>query len=688
MTEELSVGERIIKFFKEYKDENDRYKYIESIDILPALEEKVIKINFDELFLYDRELAQYLANRPFDFIDAAKHAVMEILKIEKPLDAMDISVENIYIAIEGEEPGYSIKLRNISSKYIGKLVTIQGLLVKVSQIYSVPIKAVYKCENCEELVEVSRKNISEKLEKPRCPGKRSRFCRLIKEKTIFTDIQYARVQERPDELPPGQIPRFLDIIFDKSMVDKAYPGDFVKIVGILDIRSRERRDRMEFDFILIGNYVESREKEAFEVIITKKEEEEIKRASREEEFYDKLIRSFAPSIYGYRDVKEALLLSLIGGEDKELKDGTKIRGKIHILLVGDPGLAKSQLLKYAASIAPKGIYTSGRGSTAAGLTAAVIKDAGGGMSLEAGAVVLADMGICAIDEIDKMRNEDRVALHEAMEQMTVSISKGGIIATLNARTTIIAAANPVDGVFNPYKSLSANINLPITLISRFDLIHTIRDELSEERDRRLTEHMILARETEIPYEDTFDVDFMRKFIAYTRRFKVKMTKKAFQILQEYFINMRRKAGMSEDITAIPLTPRQFEALLRLAEASAKAHLREKATEEDARIAIHQMNIYLQQAAMDMITQQVDVTQIMTGKPARRASKVSTILNVLKELIAGKEGEAVSEEEWINNVIKKTQIKNRDEILEIIEKLRQNGVIYEPMPSFYRIVRGT
>lgn len=687
MTEELSIEEKIIKFFKEFKDENDRYKYVENIDVLAALEEKIVKINFDDLFLYDRELAQYLANSPFDFIDAAKQAAIEVLKVEKPLDAMNISKNDVYIAIEGEEPGYLIKLRNISSKYIGKLVTIQGLLVKVSQIYSVPIKAVYECENCEELVEVSRRNISEKLDRPRCPNRRRGICKLIKEKTVFTDIQYARIQERPDELPPGQIPRFLDIIFEKPMVDKAYPGDFVKITGILDIRSREKRDRVEFDFILAGNYVESREKEAFEIVITRREEEEIKRIAREEGFYNKLIRSFAPSIYGYMDVKEALLLSLVGGEDKELRDGTKIRGKIHILLVGDPGLAKSQLLKYAASIAPKGIYTSGRGSTAAGLTAAVIKEAGGGMSLEAGAVVLADMGICAIDEIDKMRNEDRVALHEAMEQMTVSISKGGIIATLNARTTIIAASNPVDGVFNPYKSLPANINLPITLISRFDLIHTIRDELSEERDRRLTDHMILARETELPYEDTFDLDFMRKIIAYTRRLKVRTTKKASQILQEYFINMRRKAGMTEDITAIPLTPRQFEALIRLAEASAKAHLREKVVEEDARIAIRQMNVYLQQAAMDMSTQQVDVTQIMTGKPARRASKVSTILNILKELINEKNGEAVSEEEWINTVVKKTQIKNKDEIMEVIEKLRQNGVIYEPMPSFYKVVRG-
>ncbi len=685
MTEELSLEARILKFFKEFRDEHDRLKYVEMINALPALEDKVVKIDFNDLFYYERELAQELTENPFEFIDAAKTAVIEVLKVERPLDVMHISKDHIYVAVSGEEPGYPVRLRSISSKYIGKLITVQGLLVKVTQIFSVPVKAVYECNVCGAEIVVERRNISEKMSKPSCPEHRRASCKLVKEKTLFTDIQYARIQERPDELPPGQIPRFIDVIFEKPMVDKAYPGDFVKVIGVLDIRQRQRRDRLEYDFILVGNYVESREKEAFEVVITREEEEEIKRVAREPGFYDKLIRSFAPSIYGYNEIKEALLLSLIGGEDKELRDGTKIRGKIHILLVGDPGLAKSQLLKYAAYIAPKGIYTSGRGSTAAGLTAAVIKEPGGGMSLEAGAVVLADMGVCAIDEIDKMRNEDRVALHEAMEQMTVSISKGGIIATLNARTTIIAAANPVDGIFNPYKPLVANINLPVTLISRFDLIHTIRDELSEERDRRLTEHMILARESDIPYEDTFDTTFMRKFIAYARRLNVKMTREASDLLQEYFINMRRQASMTEDVSSIPITPRQFEALIRLAEASARAHLRTKVTEEDARIAINQMNLYLRQAAMDMTTKQVDVTQIMTGTPARKASKTSTVLSIIRDLVNEKDGEAVNEEDIVDTVIRKTHIKNRDEIMEIIDKLKQNGVIYEPMPGFYKPV---
>jgi replicative DNA helicase Mcm len=686
MTEELALEARIIKFLKEFRDEYNKTKYLDIVNALPAIEDKILVINFNDLLVFDKDLAKELADNPIQFIDATRTAILELLKIERPLDAPYIAKEDIYVAISGDEPGYFVKLRDISSKYIGRLITINGLLVKVSQVFSIPKKAVFRCETCGREYPVELKSVMTRISKPKCRhNKRVYNCVLDKEKTLFTDVQYARIQERPDELPPGQIPRFIDIIFEKPMIDKAYPGDIVKIVGILDIKERQRRDRAEYDFILIGNFIESREKEAFEVIITKQEEEEIKRRAKEPGFYQKLIDSFAPSIYGYREVKEALLLSLIGGEDRVLMDGTKVRGNIHILLVGDPGLAKSQLLKYAAYIAPKGIYTSGRGSTAAGLTAAVIKEAGGGMSLEAGAVVLADMGVCAIDEIDKMRNEDRVALHEAMEQMTVSISKGGIIATLNARTTIIAAANPVDGVYNPYKPLVRNVNLPVTLLSRFDLIHIIRDELSEERDRVLTDHMIMTRISEKPFEDKFDVEFMRKFVAYARKMRVTMSDEASRILQDYFIKMRRAASVSEEITTVPITPRQFEALIRLAEASAKAHLRNLVTDEDARIAISQMNLYLQKAALDIESQQPDITQIMVGTPAKRASKTNTILSILREMITKAGGQPVSEQDLINEIVKKTNIKDRDEIMSVIDKMKRDGIIYEPMPGFYNLV---
>ncbi|MEM0056878.1 MAG: minichromosome maintenance protein MCM [Candidatus Geothermarchaeota archaeon] len=681
MTLEVAVKDKISKFFREFRDKDGVQKYIGIINSLPLLEERIVKVDIEELASFDSELVKLLIENPLDFIETAKEAILDILTVEKPLDVANVTKDSIYVAITGETPGYTIRLRDISSKYIGKLVTISGLLVKLSQVYTIPIEIAYEYDG--KTIYRRRKSILDRIEAPKLIESGASY-RFSKEKSTFIDVQYARVQERPDELPPGQIPRFLDVIFIKPMIDKAFPGDFVKITGILDIRPRERRNRMEYDFVLLANYVESRGREAYEITISKKEEEEFRKLAQRKDFYEKLVKSICPSIYGYDDVKEAILLSLIGGEDKLLKDGTRIRGRIHLLLIGDPGVAKSQLLKYAALIAPKGIYTSGRGVTAAGLTAAVVREPGGGMSLEAGAVVLADMGVCAIDEIDKMRSEDRVALHEAMEQQTVSISKGGIVATLNARTTIISAANPVDGIYNPYKPLLANVDLPVTLLSRYDLIYVIREELSEERDRKLTEHIYLARETEKPYEDTFDPNFMRKFIAYARKLKVKMTEGAFRLLQDYYIRIRKQAGGGDEITSIPITPRQFESLIRLAEASAKAHLRSEVTIEDAKIAIKHMNNFLQNAAIDIDTQQIDVTQIMTGVSAKKASKTATVLDILNELLEANKGNPVSEEEWISAILKKTHIKSREEIIQIIEKLKESGVIYEPMPGYYKI----
>jgi len=686
MTHEFTLDERVLRFFKEFRDEEDRPKYINYIRALPEIEDKTVPVYFEDIFYFDSELAKIVSDEPDRFIDTAKDMVMEILKIERPVEASSISRDSIYIAILGESPGYSIKIRDISSRYLNKLVTIYGLLIKVSQVYSIPIKAVFQCPRCGETQTLNRESVLHKISRPRCSHHKNIRMELVKERTVFNDVQTARIQEKPDELPPGQIPRFIDILLAYPMIDKAYPGDVVKVTGVLDLRKRGGRESYEYDFVLRVISIESREKEAMEVVITKKEEEEFRRLAREEGFYDKLIRSIAPSIYGYKDVKEAILLSLIGGEDRELRDGTRIRGKIHLLLIGDPGVAKSQLLKYAAYIAPKGIYTSGRGSTAAGLTAAVIKEAGGGMSLEAGAVVLADMGICAIDEIDKMRNEDRVALHEAMEQMTVSISKGGIVATLNARTTIIAAANPVDGVYNPYKTLKDNINLPVTLLSRFDLIRLMRDELRTDLDIKLTEHMLKARESEEPYEDTFDPDFMRKYIAYARRIKVHMTREAFEKLQQYFINLRASASQQEETLSIPITPRQFEALIRLAEASAKAHLRNFVSVEDAEIAINQMNLFLGQLALNMETGTIDSTLITAGVSARRASKYGVVASKLKELQMERGNKPVPEEELIARIVKDTTLKDPVEIRRIIDKLKIEGVILEPQPGFYKLVR--
>lgn len=317
--------------------------------------------------------------------------------------------------------------------------------------------------------------------------------------------------------------------------------------------------------------------------LSEEDEEKIIELSKDPNIYDKIIKSTAPSIRGYRDVKEAIALQLFGGSAKQLEDETKLRGDIHILIVGDQGIGKSQILKYVSRLAPRSIYTSGKGTTGAGLTAAAVRDELGGWSLEAGALVLGDQGNVCVDELDKMRSEDRSALHEALEQQTVSIAKAGIMATLNSRCSVLAAANPKFGRFDSYKILAEQIDLPAPIISRFDLIFVIEDTPSREGDSELAEHILkIHKENTINYE--IEPELLRKYIAYARKsVNPSLTDEANEVLKEFYVNTRN--SNPEEQGAVPITARQLEAIIRLAEASAKIKLKDVVEKEDAEKAV-------------------------------------------------------------------------------------------------------
>ncbi len=684
------LEDRFFSFFMNYTEGGEEeYKYRNRLYVLTtqAKRFKLLNVDFGDLVIWDGDLAMRLAEKPKEVISIMQKAAHRAWMNIRPLDAEEIRPEEIHIAVRGEEAGKTLALREISSIHVGKMITVQGLLVKLSQVYLKVHKAVFECPSCGYIEEREASFLGKEVSiKPqRCPecdyrGKME----LVEDESVYKDVQFARIQERPEELPPGQIPRFIEVYLEEPLIDVAYPGEYVRVVGILDIaRTSGRSSNQRLQFQITALSMESLGKEAVEVELTKQDIEKLKEMSKQPDFYNKILRSFSPSIYGHEHIKEALLLAIIGADEVQLPDGNKIRGKIHVLLVGDPGVAKSQLLKYAVTISPKGIYTSGRGSTAAGLTAAVIKDAGGGMSLEAGAVVLADMGVCAIDEIDKMRPEDRVAIHEAMEQLTVSVSKGGIIATLNARTTIIAAANPKGGRYNPNIFFTDNINLPPTLISRFDIIHLMRDIPDSTKDKELVEHIVKAREGREVYEDTFDPMFLKKYILYAKKLKPRFTEEAYQELINFYLKQRSK--YDPETETMPITSRQFEALLRIAEASAKAHLRETVTADDARIAINQLQRFLKDVAFDKETQEVDVTLIQSGVPGKKASKVQTILEIIREMQLEVEGNPVPYEEVVKRVIEKTRIKDLGEIERIIEKMINQGILYQPQPNMLAVV---
>ena len=345
-----------------------------------------------------------------------------------------------------------------------------------------------------------------------------------------------------------------------------------------------------------------------------------------------LTQSIAPSIYGYEKIKESIALQLFGGVRKIREDGVTTRGDIHILLIGDPGAGKSQLLKYVAGLAPKARYVVGKSTSGAGLTATVVKDEFmRGWALEAGALVLANKGIAMIDELDKMSKEDRSAMHEVMEQQTVTISKANVQATLNAQTTILGAANPKFGRFDPYTSVPEQIDLPDSLISRFDLMFIIRDVPNKESDTRLVKHILKLHENPESQVPPISADLLRKFIAYAKiNIKPVLTEAAQKEIEKFYVSLRNQHSGDEQ-SAVPIGARQLEAIIRLSEASAKVRLGDKVLKKDAKKAIGLLMEYMMAVGIDPETGQLDMDRRESGTTTSQRNKIRLLLKVISEM---------------------------------------------------------
>jgi replicative DNA helicase Mcm len=505
---------------------------------------------------------------------------------------------------------------------------------------------------------------------------------FVQEESTFIDSQDLRVQERPEDLPPGQLPRTLNIkLVGGEIVDVARPGDHISSVG--EVRAVAPTlpgvgKLRTFILHVDANSIEVLGKEPETVIPSPEEEQKILELSRDPWVHRKIAGSIAPSIYGYDHIKEAIMYLLFGGVSKTLPD-ISIRGEMNALLVGDPGTAKSQLLQYVARIAPRGLYTSGRGTTAAGLTAAVIREKGGGMSLEAGALVLADKGICCIDEMDKMRPEDRVAIHEAMEQHTVSVAKGGIVATLNARTAILAAANPALGRYEPHRTVSENISLPVTILSRFDLIFVLRDVPNKESDSKMSSHILeLHRKGSSPVETPIPVELLRKYISYAKGTKPILGQEAIKRLNDFYLAMR--SASEAEGSPVAITARQLESLVRAAEARARVALRNEVSAEDAEAAIAIMKRSLGEVGIDLSSYKMDIDLIMTGKPKSMRDRLQIILSTLMEM--ERETGIVEKMALLSELETKHSIP-RGEAEHLIGQLLREGTVYEPRENYLK-----
>jgi replicative DNA helicase Mcm len=668
----MDAAEQIKKFY-DFLEKNYQDRLVENA----RKGKNFLVIDFSKLSMFDHELAEEILDQPEETIKAAEISV-EQFELPSPIRRFRIRLTNL-------PEDQVVAIRHIRATHIGKLTVLKGIVRQSSDVRPQIVSAKFECPSCGNTISVLQ--TGQKFKEPtRCScGRKGKFRLLSKE---LVDSQRLVVEEAPEFLEGGEQPKRISVFLREDLVEpimekKTTPGSKILITGIvkeIPLPLREGGTSTRFDIVTEANYIEPIE-ETFETIeINEDDEKEIKKLAEDPRVYDKFVKSIAPSIYGHEDIKEALVLQLMGGVKKERKDGTITRGDMHILLVGDPGAAKSTLLIFMSKAAPKARYVAGRGASGAGLTASVVRDEFlRGWALEAGAMVLANGGYCMIDEMDKMSTEDRSALHEALSQQKISISKANIQATLRAETTVLAAANPKLGRFDPYQSIAQQIDLPPALINRFDLIFPVRDLPNREIDGRIASHVLDIQQSKDIRDPEIPIPILKKYVAYAKQnVKPRLTDGAIEEIKNFYVELRNMGTDEEGIKPIPISARQLEALVRFAEGSARVRLSKKVTKSDAKRSIRILKYCLMQVGFDYETGRIDIDRISTGIPASQRSRIVQVREIINDL-ESTFGKTIPLEDVISSASEKGI--EETEVEEIIERLKRSGDIFEPKRNF-------
>jgi len=684
------------QFFRNYYDNE-----IKQLAQRYPNEQRSLHVDWQDLYTFDHNLADDFLNKPEQLQQYAEEALR---LYDLPID---VSLGQAHVRIRNLPETESPEIREIRAPDMNSLVQVHGIVRKATDVRPKIEEAAFECQLCGTLTRVPQSS-GDFQEPHECQGcERQGPFRVNFDQSEFVDSQKLRIQESPEGLRGGETPQSLDVHVEDDITGEVTPGDHVSATGVLRLEQQgDNQDKSPvFDFYMEGMSVDIDEEQFEDMDITGEDKEEIVRLSSSEDIYDKMIASIAPSIYGYNQEKLAMILQLFSGVTKQLPDGSRIRGDLHMLLIGDPGTGKSQMLGYIQNIAPRSVYTSGKGSSSAGLTAAAVRDDFGDgqqWTLEAGALVLADQGIAAVDELDKMRSEDRSAMHEALEQQKISVSKAGINATLKSRCSLLGAANPKYGRFDQYEPIGEQIDLEPALISRFDLIFTVTDQPDEEKDRNLAEHIITTNyagelttqreemssldvsdaeinEVTEQVDPEIDAELLRKYIAYAKQnCHPRMTDEAQATIRDFYVDLRSR-GTDED-AAVPVTARKLEALVRLAEASARVRLSDTVEQRDAERSVEIVRSCLQDIGVDPETGEFDADIVEAGTSKSQRDRIKNLKGLISDI----------EEEYDDGAPVDIVLERAEEVgmdhskaEHEIDKLKQKGEVYEPSTDTLR-----
>jgi len=632
-----------------------------------------IFMDFMKLLEYSNKLAEEILINPEENI-----RVLELAIEEKGL------IENARVRLLNLPKSQEIKVRNLRSRNLNEMVVVEGIIRQASDVRPQIVNAKFECPSCGTVLSVLQ--IEKKFREPtRCScGRRGGFKLISKE---MVDTQRLVIEESPESLTGGEQPKRINIFLKEDLVEpymeeKTTPGSRIKVMGILKevpVPLQSGGLSTRFELALEANNIIPLEETFEELDINEEDERQILELSQDPKVFEKLTKSIIPSVWGYDEIKRCLILQLFGGVEKIHADGQRSRGDMHILLIGDPGVAKSATLNFMARISPKGRYVVGKSATGAGLTATVVRDEYlRGWSLEAGSMVLANRGLLCIDELEKMDPGDRSAMHEAMEQQTVTISKANVHATLRAETSVLAAANPKFGRFDPFQSIAQQIDLPPTLINRFDVIFPLRDLPNREKDELIATHVL--REHQKMGEDMLiSKDLLRKYVAFAKqRIKPALGDEAVEEIKKFYVELRNTPVSGESaVRPIPISARQLQALIRMSEASAKMRLSETVDSGDAKRAIEIMKYYLMQVGYDYESKTFDIDRGTGGMPASQRNKVFIVRDTITQL-ESRLGKMIPIEEIERELEGKL---TKDEIEEAITKLDVSGVVFRPRRGY-------